>query len=161
MDSTSGKDSDNGRQGCCICGTPFKKVPPLWHFALAVEVLFRSDQSVSIPLTLISQPVHLILSPGTRIVTREDANHIRGGEVKWKHAMHLMCLVPVWKDLSGIIALREGELLVRLNERRDALLTIKRGEQPWPGVNAWGLCLRKEFDEVIASTSLHERPDYV
>src|ERR1043165_7106980 len=28
-----------------------------------------------------SHPVHLILSPGTRIVTRNDANRIGGGEV--------------------------------------------------------------------------------
>ena len=49
------------------------------------------------------------------------------GEIKWKHAMHLMRLL-----LSGISALREGELRVRLDEERDALLTIKRGERPGP-----------------------------
>jgi predicted nucleotidyltransferase len=77
------------------------------------------------------------------------------GEIKWKHAMHLMRLL-----LSGMSALREGELRVRLDEHRDALLTIKRGEQPWPEVNAWRLRLHKEFDEAFASTHLPERPDY-
>ena len=77
------------------------------------------------------------------------------GEIKWKHAMHLMRLL-----LSGISALREGELRVRLDEDRDALLTIKRGERPWPDVNAWRLRLHKEFDEAFASTQLPERPDY-
>ena len=77
------------------------------------------------------------------------------GEIKWKHAMHLMRLL-----LSGISALREGELRVRLDEERDALLTIKRGERPWPDVNAWRLRLHKEFDEAFASTPLPERPDY-
>jgi len=77
------------------------------------------------------------------------------GEIKWKHAMHLMRLL-----LSGISALREGELRVRLDEERDALLTIKRGERPWPDVNAWRLRLHKEFDEAFASTRLPERPDY-
>ena len=77
------------------------------------------------------------------------------GEIKWKHAMHLMRLL-----LSGISALREGELRVRLDEERDALLTIKRGERPWPDVNAWRLRLHKEFDEAFASTQLPERPDY-
>jgi hypothetical protein len=77
------------------------------------------------------------------------------GEIKWKHAMHLMRLL-----LSGISALREGELRVRLDEHRDALLAIKRGEKPWPEVNVWRLRLHKEFDEAFASTQLPERPDY-
>ena len=77
------------------------------------------------------------------------------GEIKWKHAMHLIRLL-----LSGISALREGELRVRPNEHRDALLRIKRGEQPWPEVNAWRLRLHMEFDEAFASTRLPERPDY-
>lgn len=77
------------------------------------------------------------------------------GEIKWKHAMHLMRLL-----LSGIAALREGELRIRLDEHRDALLAIKRGEQPWPEVNVWRLLLHKEFDEAFASTKLPERPDY-
>ena len=50
---------------------------------------------------------------------------------------------------------------MRLDEHRDALLAIKRGEQPWPEVNAWRLRLHKEFDEAFASTRLPERPDYV
>ncbi len=77
------------------------------------------------------------------------------GEIKWKHAMHLMRLL-----LSGISALREGELRVRLDEHRDALLRIKRGEQPWSELNDWRLCLHKEFDETFAATRLPERPDY-
>jgi predicted nucleotidyltransferase len=77
------------------------------------------------------------------------------GEVKWKHAMHLMRLL-----LSGIHALREGDLRLRLEEHRDALLRIKRGEQSWPEVKAWRLQLHKEFDEAFAKTSLPERPDY-
>src|SRR3954468_951493 len=77
------------------------------------------------------------------------------GEIKWKHAMHLMRLL-----LSGITALREGELRVRLDEHRDALLKIKRGEQTWPEVNAWRLRLHKEFDQAFSATALPERPDY-
>ena len=61
---------------------------------------------------------------------------------------------------SGISALREGELRVRLDEHRAALLAIKGAKQPWPEVNAWRLRLHKEFDEAFASTKLPERPDY-
>lgn len=77
------------------------------------------------------------------------------GEIKWKHAMHLMRLL-----LSGISALRERELRVRLDEHRAALLAIKRGDQPWAEVNAWRLRLHKDFDEAFATTKLPERPDY-
>ena len=77
------------------------------------------------------------------------------GEIKWKHAMHLIRLL-----LSGINALREGELRVRLDEHREALLRIKSGDQAWPEVNAWRLRLHREFDEAFASTRLPERPDY-
>lgn len=77
------------------------------------------------------------------------------GEIKWKHAMHLIRLL-----LSGISALREGELRVRLDEHRDALLQIKRAAQPWPEVNAWRKRLHKEFDATFASTKLPDRPDY-
>jgi len=61
---------------------------------------------------------------------------------------------------SALSVLREGELRVRLDEERDALLTIKRGERPWPDANAWRLRLHKEFDEAFTSTRLPERPDY-
>src|SRR4051812_11115306 len=54
----------------------------------------------------------------------------------------------------------KGELRVRLDEHRAPLLAIKRGEQPWPDVNAWRLRLHKEFDEAFASTQLPEGPDY-
>lgn len=77
------------------------------------------------------------------------------GEIKWKHAMHLMRLL-----LSGISALREGELRVRLDEHRVALLNIKSGNEPWVEVNAWRLQLHKDFDDAFASTKLPERPDY-
>ncbi len=77
------------------------------------------------------------------------------GDIKWKHAMHLIRLL-----ISGISALREGTLRVRLDEHRPALLAIKRGEQPWPDVNRWRLSLHHEFDQAFASTLLPERPDY-
>src|SRR5688572_20518573 len=77
------------------------------------------------------------------------------GEIKWKHAMHLIRLL-----LSGIAALREGELRVRLDEHRDALLQIKSAQQSWSDVNAWRLSLHKQFDQAFASTKLPERPDY-
>jgi hypothetical protein len=43
---------------------------------------------------------------------------------------------------------------------RDRLLAIKRGEVPWPEVDAWRVGMHREFDEAFASTALPDRPDY-
>ena len=77
------------------------------------------------------------------------------GAIKWKHAMHLIRLL-----LSGVTALREEEVPVRVGEHRDRLLAIRRGEIPWADVDAWRLSLHREFDSALQTTRLPERPDY-
>lgn len=76
------------------------------------------------------------------------------GEVRNKHAMHLIRLL-----LSGIVALREGTIPVRVSEHRARLLAIKRSELPWAEVNAWRLALHQEFDAAYAVSALSEQPD--
>ena len=63
------------------------------------------------------------------------------GQVKWKHVMHLIRLL-----LSGISVLREGFVPVRVEEHREQLLAIKRGEVPWDEIENWRLSLHREFD---------------
>ena len=77
------------------------------------------------------------------------------GEIKWKHAMHLIRLL-----ISGVTALQEGYILVQQDAHREALLAIRRREMPWEEVNAWRLALHREFDAAYATTRLPERPDY-
>ncbi len=77
------------------------------------------------------------------------------GEIKWKHAMHLIRLL-----LSGVTALKETDLRIRLDEYREQLLQIKRGALPWDEVNSWRLRLHKDFDNAFATTGLPDRPDY-
>lgn len=77
------------------------------------------------------------------------------GAIKWKHAMHLVRL-----QLSGVVALREGYLPVRVEAEREELLAIRRGEIPWDEINARRLGLHAEFDRALADTALPERPDY-
>lgn len=76
------------------------------------------------------------------------------GEARRKHAMHMIRLL-----LSGIVALREGALLVRVTEHREQLLAIKHGEMTWAEVNIWRLALHQEFDAAYAASRLPERPD--
>jgi hypothetical protein len=77
------------------------------------------------------------------------------GEVKWKHVMHLIRLL-----LSGVTALREGVVPVRVEEHRERLLAIRGGEMAWAEVDGWRVRLHEEFDAAFAATRLPERPDY-
>ena len=77
------------------------------------------------------------------------------GEIKWKHAMHLLRLL-----LTGAGALREGRVPVRVEHQRDRLLAVKRGEIEWSDVNDWRKELHRDFEKALAETKLPERPDY-
>lgn len=77
------------------------------------------------------------------------------GKVKWKHVMHLIRLL-----LSGVQVLKEGFVPVRVDDHRDQLLAIKRGEVAWKETERWRKSLHAEFDEALSSTLLPERPDY-
>lgn len=77
------------------------------------------------------------------------------GKVKWKHVMHLIRLL-----LSGIHVLQHGFVPVRVDEHREQLLAIKRGELPWEETEKWRLALHAELDRAFAATKLPERPDY-
>jgi uncharacterized protein len=77
------------------------------------------------------------------------------GEVKWKHVMHLIRLL-----ISGITALKEGYVPVRVEQYRDDLLAIRRGERKWEEIDLWRLELHRQFDAAAVATKLPERPDY-
>jgi uncharacterized protein len=77
------------------------------------------------------------------------------GAVKWKHVMHLIRLL-----ISGIDVLRQGIVSVRVEEHREQLLAVKKGEVPWEETEKWRMGLHKEFDLAFASTKLPERPAY-
>ncbi len=77
------------------------------------------------------------------------------GQVKWKHVMHLIRLL-----LSGIRIMREGHVPVRVEEHREKLLAIRRGEVPWEEVEDWRKRLHIEFNAAAETTTLPQRPDY-
>lgn len=77
------------------------------------------------------------------------------GQVRWKHVMHLVRLL-----LSGITVLTEGFVPTRVEEHRERLLAIKRGERPWDEVEAWRQDLHRRFDAAFEATKLPERPGY-
>lgn len=77
------------------------------------------------------------------------------GRVKWKHVMHLIRLL-----ISGIRVLREGVVPVRVDDHREELLAIKRGEMPWEETEKWRLRLHAEFERANAESQLPDQPDY-
>jgi predicted nucleotidyltransferase len=77
------------------------------------------------------------------------------GAIKWKHPMHLIRLL-----LSGITILRDRVVPVRVDQYRDQLLAIRRGEMPWEEINAWRLALHRELDDAFTRTTLPDRPDF-
>jgi uncharacterized protein len=85
----------------------------------------------------------------------KDTSRGPGGQLRWKHAMHLLRLL-----LTGAATLREGRVPVRVEAHRDRLLAVKRGELDWPEVDAWRQALHRDFEHALAETKLAERPDY-
>jgi hypothetical protein len=77
------------------------------------------------------------------------------GEIRWKHAMHLLRLL-----VTGAASLRECRVPVRIEAHRDRLLAVKRGEVPWSELDAWRKELHRDFEQALGETKLPERPDY-
>lgn len=128
----------------CLYSPLVETVTPLAEELLAMREIFLSK--------MIYQTYNgYVLSQFKRL--EQDLR--TAGTIKWKHAMHLIRLL-----IAGVTGLTHGYIPVRVEEHRDRLLAIKRGEVAWPEVNAWRLDLHKAFDRALAATSLPDRPNY-
>jgi len=76
------------------------------------------------------------------------------GAPRWKHAMHLLRLLMSARD-----TLRTGTLTIDVGDEREPLLSVKRGELPWPEVESWMTRLATETDEAATRTPLPAEPD--
>ncbi|MGC4003144.1 MAG: nucleotidyltransferase domain-containing protein [Pirellulales bacterium] len=47
-----------------------------------------------------------------------------------------------------------------MDEHREKLLAVKRGELAWEETERWRIALHREFERAVESTTLPERPDY-
>ncbi|MFD5007950.1 DNA polymerase beta superfamily protein [Streptomyces mutabilis] len=83
-----------------------------------------------------------------------DADVRTHGAPRWKHAMHLLRLLASARDL-----LRTGTLTVDVGDRRDSLLAVKRGEVPWPEVEARMTRLAEEAERAAPGSPLPAEPD--
>ncbi|MYX31838.1 nucleotidyltransferase [Streptomyces sp. SID8381] len=84
-----------------------------------------------------------------------DADLRTRGAPRWKHAMHLLRLLISARDL-----LRTGRLTVDVGAEREGLLAVKRGEVPWPRVEARMARLAAEAETAADRTPLPAEPDH-
>ncbi len=128
----------------CLWSPLTEKVNPLGEELLAQRSGFLSQ--------MIFQTFNGYALSQFKKIEQDRRNH---GEVRWKHAMHLLRLL-----LTGAATLREGWVPVRVEAHRERLLAIKRGEAEWLEVDAWRQQLHRDFERALAETQLPERPDY-
>ncbi|CAM5585012.1 nucleotidyltransferase domain-containing protein [Streptomyces pilosus] len=83
-----------------------------------------------------------------------DADVRTHGAPRWKHAMHLLRLLTSARDL-----LRTGTLTVDAGDHREPLLAVKRGEVPWPEVEARMARLEREAAAAVDRSPLPAEPD--
>src|SRR5205809_4899753 len=128
----------------CLYSPMVEKVTPLGEELLALRQQFLSQ--------MIFQTFNGYAMSQFKKIEQDIRNH---GEVRWKHAMHLLRLL-----LTGAATLRDARVPVRVEAHRDRLLAVKRGEMPWAEVDAWRKELHRDFERAVAETNLPERPDY-
>jgi hypothetical protein len=128
----------------CLFTPMVEKATPLAEELLAMKASFLSR--------LVYQTYNGYVMSQFKKMQADLRNH---GHVKWKHVMHLIRLL-----LSGIGVLRDGFVPVKVDEHRDQLLAIRRGDVPWADVENWRLGLHHEFNATFETTKLPERPDY-
>src|SRR5438093_606557 len=128
----------------CLYSPMVEKVTPLGEELVAMREAFLSQ--------MIFQTFNGYAMSQFKKIEQDIRNH---GEVKWKHAMHLLRLL-----LTGAATLRKGRVPVRVEGHRERLLAVKRGELPWIDVDAWRKALHRDFERALAGTKLPERPGY-
>lgn len=128
----------------CLYTPLVEKATPLAEELLGMKSIFLSR--------MVFQTFNGYVMSQFKKMQADIRNH---GTVKWKHVMHLIRLL-----LSGIGALRDGSVPVKVDIYRDRLLAIRRGEMPWDDVESWRLGLHQEFNAAFETTKLPDRPDY-
>jgi hypothetical protein len=128
----------------CLYSPMVEKVTALGQELLALRQQFLSQ--------MIFQTFNGYAMSQFKKIEQDIRNH---GEVRWKHAMHLLRLL-----LTGAATLRLARLPVRVEAHREQLLAVKRGEMAWPEVDAWRKELHRDFERALAETPLPERPNY-
>jgi uncharacterized protein len=115
-----------------------------------------ADELLAMRHIFLSQHVHRTYNAYVLSQFKKLEQDLRNqGQFRWKHVMHLIRLL-----LSGVMVLHDGFVPLRVDQHRDRLLAIRRGEVPWAEVEQWRLALHRDLDGALAATKLPEHPDY-
>jgi predicted nucleotidyltransferase len=128
----------------CLYSPIVEKATPLGEELLSIRNAFLSQ--------MIFQTFNGYAMSQFKKIEQDIRNH---GEVRWKHAMHLLRLL-----LTGAATLRAARVPVRIEAHREKLLAVKRGDVPWAEVDTWRKELHRDFEQALVGTKLPERPDY-
>ncbi len=128
----------------CLYSPLIEKLTPLGEGLLSLRERFLSQ--------MIFQTFNGYAMSQFKKIEQDRRNH---GDVRWKHAMHLLRLL-----VTGAATLREGRVPVRVEQHRERLLSVKRGEVTWVEVDVWRRELHADFERALTETKLPERPDY-
>ncbi|MFC7886669.1 DNA polymerase beta superfamily protein [Streptomyces sp. NPDC057376] len=183
------EDSDTDRRGVFLAPTPlfwrFEKPPThvegpapeqfSWELERFCELALRANPNIleclhsplvesvddtgrellALREAFLSRRVHETFTRYAHGQRRKlDADVRTHGAPRWKHAMHSLRLLTSARDL-----LRTGVLTIDVGDRREPLLAVKRGEVPWPEVEARMNRLVAEGDEAAAGSPLPAEPD--
>jgi uncharacterized protein len=80
--------------------------------------------------------------------------HAAGRDVKAKHLVYLLRLL-----YGGARMLRTGALVLDVGERREQLLSVRRGEVPFATVTTWYEQAAADFEDAARTSALPEEPD--
>ncbi|MFE9256928.1 DNA polymerase beta superfamily protein [Streptomyces sp. NPDC006879] len=125
------------------------------HTPLVTQITRTGRELLDLREAFLSRRAHMTFAryaAGQR--TRLAADIGKHGAPRWKHAMHLLRLLVSCRDL-----LRSGNLIIDVGTERDYLLQVRRGEIPWPRVEARMNRLTEEVERAAATTSLPQEPD--
>ena len=128
----------------CLYSPVVEKTTPLAEELLAIRERFLSQ--------MIFQTFNGYALSQFKKIEQDLRNQ---GEVRWKHAMHLLRLL-----ITGAATLREGRVPERVESHRERLLAIKGGAVHWVEVDAWRRELHEDFERALSETKLPDRPDY-
>ncbi len=124
---------------------------PLVHYMTPLAEELRSMRTAFLSKYLFKTYSGYVISQFRKMTKALETR----GKYKPKHAMHLIRLL-----LSGIHALKEGDIKVDVSEYRSELLQIKNGEWRFADVKQWALDLEREFNTAWSESHLPEKPDY-
>jgi hypothetical protein len=128
----------------CLYSPLVDKITPIGQELIAIRHVFLSQ--------MIFQTFNGYAMSQFKKIEQDLRNQ---GEVRWKHAMHLIRLL-----LGGAEALRTGTIPVRVHAHRARLLDVKHGNISWNEVDAWRQELHRDFEKALSETELPERPNY-